>query len=355
MGFHPTAKCTLSALILLAFSTVPTYASDFENRYYAAVLSGDLSWVIDAAPETPSGLSLKDKFDEYFLRASDIASINELDDPLVRAIVRRYHDYWRQALLVPQAIEAAERSLFTDVADLISFTGNPDEVDSALSLVFSKRGFSYSGGRTTPLLDFVLWRNSRTVEFDVELTDTRQNVVVHFLDDVVVRGWSHFATFGHEGTGGWAEPEALYCVTAAYDVESEYFKNRYLRHEARHFVDFKRYPRLNAVDLEYRAKLTELAFSTDVRRLLRWFWQDSNPDSAAPHPLASWHVVHDMAETLDTACHEDAMLCLESASYRDLQAGARRLLVEHTAKLDTLGADTVTTTFAEPTYRGNPW
>lgn len=337
--------CTV--LILSACLATVTHASEFESRYYAAVFSGDLSWVTDAEPQTPAELALKARFDERFLLRIDSPAIAQLDDPLVKAIARRFHDYWRQALLAPQAIEDVERRLHTDIERLIALGGiaaDQDDIDDALARVLAERGFNYRGGRTQPLLDFMLWRNTRTVEYDVELTDTRQSVVVHFLDDFVVRGWSHFATFGHAGTGGWADRDALYCVAAAYDVQSENFKNSYLRHEARHYADYERYPALEAADLEYRGKLTELAFSTDALSLIRGFRRNSNGAVAVPHPLANWHVVHDVARMVDETCKEDPMHCIEPASNGDLNAAARRLIIVHTDKLESLGAEAVSGT-----------
>ena len=45
------------------------------------------------------------------------------------------------------------------------------------------------------------------------------------------------------------------------DRTSETFLVSYLKHEARHFADTLDFPNLSGADLEYRAKLTELAFA----------------------------------------------------------------------------------------------
>ncbi len=336
------------AVVLLVFvTTSSTFASEFESRYFSSVFAGDLSWVPGENPTTPSGAELKERFDERFLLRVDTAEVAGIDDPLVSAIVRRYQDYWREALLVPAAIDEAEKRLQADVLRLITLGGiatDPDNIDNALTDVLRERGYMHRGGRTRPLLDFMLWRDTRTIEHDVELTDRQQKVVVHFLDDFVIRGWAHFATFEGAGTGGWADRDALYCITAAYDLESEDFTNSYLRHEARHFADYGIYPELEGADLEYRGKLTELAFSSDALRLLKRFQRHGNGASDAPHPLANWHVVNDMAATASASCTDDALKCLESASNENLQMAARRLLAEHSARLDALGAATVTTT-----------
>lgn len=335
------------ALFLLAFVATDSIASEFESRYISSVFSGDLSWVADAEPKQASALALKAKFNERFLLRTESVEIAGLDDPVVSAIIRRYQDYWREALLLPSGIEDAERRLAADVARLIAldgFAADLDDLDSALGELFARRDFDHRGGRTPPLLDFMLWRDTRSASHDIELTDTSQEVIVHYLSDFIVRGWSHFATFDRSGTGGWADRDSLYCISDAYDLDSEDFKNSYLRHEARHFADYARYPKLHGADLEYRGKLTELAFSTDALRLVHKFHRHGNGTSDAPHPLANWHVVQDIASTVSPTCAHDALECAKSVSNRDLQAAARHLLAEHSNKLEALGVDTVETT-----------
>src|SRR4029077_9164441 len=60
-------------------------------------------------------------------------------------------------------------------------------------------------------------------------------------------------------TDGWATAMTLYAVRSAYDIESESFRVSYLAHEAQHFADYGRFPKLARPEREYRAKLTELA------------------------------------------------------------------------------------------------
>ena len=80
------------ALLVVAGAATGAEASDFESRYYRSVMSGDLSWVADAKPETLSEESLKSRFESVFLAGRESGSFAEIDDPLVRAIVRRFHD-----------------------------------------------------------------------------------------------------------------------------------------------------------------------------------------------------------------------------------------------------------------------
>jgi len=334
-------------LVALLLISAIAKAADFESRYYAAVFSGDLSWVTAAEPDSPAGLALQEKFDALFVRGVRDSAIKAIDDIVVRRIAERFADYWRQAFLAPQDLGLAEAQLLTDIARLVGAEDQVDDpaaVERALADLLDQRGFYYRGGRTRPLLDLMLWRKNRTVDYDVELTDGRQDVVVHFLDEFAVRGWSFFATFGRSGTGGWADRDALYCISAAYDVDSEQFENSYLRHEARHFADYELFPALDGADLEYRGKLTELAFSSDASGLLSKFWRHSDGTSVAPHPLANWYVVQDTARAFDKSCDDNPLICIGAATNDDLQAAARRLLKNHSRELNGLGAATVRST-----------
>jgi hypothetical protein len=137
----------------------------------------------------------------------------------------------------------------------------------------------------------MIWTSNDTVVESVELTDDTYEVELNYLDDFVSYGWSNFAAFGMASTGGWAKKDGLYCICRHYDLDSERFKLSFLKHEARHYADFKLYPELQPADLEYRGKLTELAYSEEgIYRLLEQFTKAANRVENAPHPLANWYV-----------------------------------------------------------------
>jgi hypothetical protein len=122
------------------------------------------------------------------------------------------------------------------------------------------------------------------------------------------------------GTGGWAKKDGLYCICRNYDLDSERFQLSFLKHEARHYADFGLYPELQPADLEYRSKLTELAYSEEgTYRLLEHFTKAANRVENSPHSLASvW----------------------ESIPKEQVRQTARRLLEFHDKKLADLGPST---------------
>jgi hypothetical protein len=114
---------------------------------------------------------------------------------------------------------------------------------------------------------------------------------VYFLSGFLMRSWLDFSTFGKVGPGGWAKKEGLYCVYDVYkkDLKSEDFLVGYLKHEAQHFSDNRKFPELKQSVLEYRAKLVELIYRADHRRLLV-FLSGAKNDSVLPHQQAEYMI-----------------------------------------------------------------
>jgi hypothetical protein len=199
-------------------------------------------------------------------------------------------------------------------------------------------GYFAQSGRTPPLLDLMIWASNDAVVESVELTDGTYEIDLNYVDDFVSYGWSNFATFGMASTGGWAKKDGLYCICRHYDLDSEKFKLSFLKHEARHFADFGLYPELQPADLEYRAKLTELAFSEEgAYRLLEGFTKGANRIENAPHPLANWYVVEGLSGHLLSGKRPVDASAWESIPTDQIREAARRLLEEHDGMLAQLG------------------
>ena len=116
-------------------------------------------------------------------------------------------------------------------------------------------------GMTGPLRELMLWSTQDDAggsrrSFRKEAHTTK----VMLLDDFSSLGWSDFATCERRSTGGWATSEALFAVRPRYaTIDDEEFRVSFLGHETQHFADYERFPGLPQWELEYRAKLTELA------------------------------------------------------------------------------------------------
>jgi hypothetical protein len=126
-------------------------------------------------------------------------------------------------------------------------------------------------------------------------------------------------------------------VAPAWDLSSEGYTISLLAHEAQHFSDYRRYPKLAQTDLEYRAKLTEVALAeTTQRSLLDMFSSQATRDRRLPHPFASYWVV----ERLRARLLASDWAALPSESIR---RAARAELQAHSAELDARGAASVQT------------
>lgn len=121
-------------------------------------------------------------------------------------------------------------------------------------------------------------------------------------------------------------------VAAAWDRASEDYRVSLLAHEAQHFRDKRLYPKLASTDLEYRAKLVELALADETQgALLDRFAAEAKRERALPHPFASYWVVMRLKERLGAK----SWAGLSRPSVRE---AASAELAAHGTALDARGA-----------------
>lgn len=360
------------AILVAALALAPRPSSaGVVERYMSAALQGDLRGApalfagLDPDSAAPHELELAERFRHRFLDRDEELPLPA--DPFVAEVVTCYRDYWVQVLLGVQEPAAAEAELMkrldatmdrydptatrpagTDgpasgaVGAAVPDTVAPDDDDvlARLDTAIERAGYHDISGRTRPHLELMLWARQDTTRYDVQLTDTRRTVTVVFIGDFLVKGWTDFATFGHASTGGWATKDALFCLGDDYDRDSEKFRISYLKHETRHFADYERFPALQQIDLEYRAKLTELAFAeTSLGDLLEMFEKQGEKNPAAPHSWANFAVVRDVRAELgmEAGTPTDWSAVAPDAVHRV----ARTLLERNTEALEAAGASTV--------------
>jgi hypothetical protein len=176
----------------------------------------------------------------------------------------------------------------------------------------------------------MLWSTQETRQMRVELPEETHTTKVMVLDDFSSLGWSDFATCGRRGTGGWATTDALFAVRPRYaNMDGEEFRVTFLGHETQHFADYARFPGLVQWQLEYRAKLTELALAVETRpRVLRKFTEDQGDNPESAHAYANKRVLTALRQRL--ALPTDAPLdsvdipTLQAAAADELRADSRR-------------------------------
>jgi len=302
MNFH-----LYICFVIFLFAANPSEAATgVAERYIALAVQGDLAAALplvngisDSAD--PSSAAIAERFRHRFLDASEPRSPDS-GDALLDAVVAAYRDYWVQGLLARRERElygqALDRSLESALSAFAPEFGPREttaNLERRLASALARAHYHVLVAPAPPLRDLFVWRAQREQRYTVELTEQAREVRVVFMNDFVSLGWKDYASLGLASTTGWVEDGVLYCVEWAYLLDSENFEVSYLKHEARHLADLEHDPGLSSVELEYRAKLTELAFArSTLPRLLADFSAKAAPNPDAPHAEANWRVVHDV-------------------------------------------------------------
>lgn len=209
-----------------------------------------------------------------------------------------YQQYFRDVFFLRIAPERAEAVLFEKLKrELASVTGDPSAIEEKLARCFHQGGCRFLGGKTNGYYGPYVWKETVPMTFDVELPETAGSYCVHMLRGVILRGWMDYLTFGERGTGGWTMPDGtIYCVERAYDINSERFRVSFLKHEAQHAEDRRRWPDMEPRHLEYRAKLVELIYARETD-LLEKFCREADPNKTDDsHAAASARIKREMGD-----------------------------------------------------------
>lgn len=228
----------------------------------------------------------------------------QLDDRFLAGVLAAYREYWLRSLRSEHPAADNEANLLAALNALAVAEGdaaatNLDDLETHLDARITARGWHALFGLTLPLREFMLWKTETPQHYEAPLPQGVQPVTVVFMDGFASLGWAGFATCDRAHSGGWTRPEALYAVRSAYDLDSEDFRVSYLAHEAQHFWDHAHFPALEQPELEYRAKLVELASGrTGVYDTLDAFSGNVGTDRAVPHSHANGRVVHELRTRL---------------------------------------------------------
>lgn len=238
-------------------------------------------------------------------------------------ILRWYQVYFRDTfyLGLPEA-EAADK-LRAGLGALLGMPGVEEALlTERLRALFEAEGYHALFGKTQGYYGPYIWRETVPTVYQVQLPDGTAEYTVNLLKGFVFRGWMDYLTFGRYGTGGWASPDGtINCVERAYDLESERFQVSLLKHEAQHTADMKRFPGITPVELEYRAKLVELHYASDLGLLRKFLSEAEESRAGDSHAAASVRIRRDFADT-------------DPGSLSRVQAQALELLRAHTKEME---------------------
>ena len=243
---------------------------------------------------------------------------------LLNDILRLYQIYYRDVFYcgLPET-EAADK-LLRQLRILLDMP----EADEALLMArlqaaFEAEGYHALFGKTQGYYGPYIWKETVPTVYRVALPDGAADYTVNILKGFVFRSWMDYLTFGRYGTGGWALPDGtINCIEQAYDFESERFRVSLLKHEAQHAVDMKRFPGISPAELEYRAKLVELHFSSDLSLLQKFLSEADERKTGDSHAAASARIKRGFADT-------------DPAELADIRSRALELLRAHTTEMET--------------------
>ncbi len=341
MTRFPTRLLAATALAVLA---VAARADDFYSAL-GPVFQGDLPQTLARLKALPDeALSAKARpvrecILARFGAADPAAAATDPRLPAdLAAVLSAYRRYWTASLMRARTAAEADAVLSDDLGRLLPDAPAGIDARAAASVAFAEqRGWHALGGTTAPLHEFLLWKEQTTRREDVALPGGTVAVSVSMLDGFASLGWGAWGTCDVAHTGGWATTEGLMVVVPGWDLSSERYRVSLLDHESQHFADYPRFPKLAQTDLEYRAKLTELALAHAAQPdLLAMFAASAKRDRALPHPFAQWWVMKRIGDRLGS---DD----WKAWKPDDVRSAAAAELAAHTALLRARGAPTVET------------
>ena len=238
-------------------------------------------------------------------------------------ILRLYQIYFRDTFYcgLPEA-EAADKLLARLKKRLDLPDADEARLTERLQAAFEAEGYHALFGKTQGYYGPYIWKETVPTVYRVALPDGAADYTVNILKGFVFRSWMDYLTFGRYGTGGWASPDGtINCIEQAYDFESERFRVSLLKHEAQHAVDMKRFPGISPAELEYRAKLVELHFSSDLSLLQKFLSEADERKTGDSHAAASARIKRGFADT-------------DPAELADIRSRALELLRAHTTEME---------------------
>lgn len=242
---------------------------------------------------------------------------------ILNDILRLYQIYFRDTFYcrLPEA-EAADK-LLTGLKVLLDVPDAEEELlTERLQSVFEAKGYHALFGKTQGYYGPYIWRDTVPTVYRVELPSGTAEYTVNILKGFVFRSWMDYLTFGMYGTRGWASPDGtINCIEQAYDFESERFLVSLLKHEAQHTVDMKQFPGITPAELEYRAKLVELHYSSDLGLLQEFLSAADESKTNDGHAIASARLKLEFAD-------------MDQTKLFRIQTRALELLHAHTKEME---------------------
>ncbi|MGN1406179.1 MAG: hypothetical protein ACI4WM_07890 [Erysipelotrichaceae bacterium] len=211
---------------------------------------------------------------------------------LLNNILKLYQIYYHDIFYCDVKESEAADKLINSLTKLLNVDNKDDEYLSAyLKKLFKDNGYHAQFGKTQGYYGPYIWKETVETVYNVELPGGEAEYKVNILKGFIFRSWMDYLTFERFGTGGWtAEDGTISCIEKAYDFNSEKFTVSLLKHEAQHAQDMKHFKGIKSEELEYRAKLVELCYASDINLLQKFISEADENKLNDSHALASFKI-----------------------------------------------------------------
>jgi hypothetical protein len=290
----------LVGIVIEATAQAPPSDNPAVNEAVGAGLQGDVARALralNARPAADFSGSDADYRACMLERFGQGPRVVENATGFVREAVQAFRTYWHRSLLDPPTRASHEDELARVIAKALGVavdrSPTMDELEALAIARLRESGHYALMGRTGALRELMVWRKQEARSYRVKLPEGEHDTCVEILDDFVTLGWGDYATCGRRGAGGWATADTLFAVRPRYaSLDSEEFRVTFLGHETQHFADLVRFAPMEPWELEYRAKLVELAQASSTRgRIVAKFTEDQSDDPGSPHSYANKRVM----------------------------------------------------------------
>lgn len=320
------------------------------QKFKALCWQGNVNKAIDYIRSLKSNdievLQLERKLHERFISQTEEYVIDS-DDPWIKKVVEYYLAYFREVLTANKE-QLAEKKLIKDLLSCLEIKDDStiEEIESELESIFRKKGYSFLGDVTKPYRGPYIWKKTQRRDFEVSLPSGIQEVTVYIISDFLLISWAYYASLGMTYSGGWCKEEGLYYVNVGcediddIDTESVDFQVWFLKHEAQHLSDYKKYPNLNSVNLEYRAKLIELMYNPNPKRVVDKYIKQGKKDVTSPHSYAAYAIIRGLSKLIFSDTYIEDTEQWKEIDSKEIRDTATSLFHENEQQLQIEGCKT---------------
>lgn len=273
----------------------------FDQKIFKGLLiQGKLLEGIAYLKEYPEQNALVEKYNDLFREIDPVYGFSSTSE-MISNILILFHKYYRKIFWEESDLIKEEEMLYSSIREIAGISQESmienDKLDDLIAEIVKNEGFEYLGGMTSGYYGPYIWKETKPVQYEVELPEGSRSLTINMMDGFISRSWLDYISFGETGTGGWANEGGIFCVERLYkdDFLKPQFQVSFLKHESQHQADLERYGDIHTKDLEYRAKLVELIYYPDLSLFEGLMREADGENKENAHSYASYVIVRDLS------------------------------------------------------------